>query len=151
MQSPISSPSFHAHRGQPSLATVFLTCCRMQMRAQILSLRVASGSHHQSIGVGIREETYVTSIVLYIYIHIHTSIHTYIQIQLLSPVLLFVTLWIVACQAPLSMEFSKQNTGLDSHSLLQGNLPDPGIEPGSPVLQADSLLSEPPGKPIYNN
>ena len=81
----------------------------------------------------------------------NTYIHTYIQIQLLSPVWLFVTLWIVACQAPLSMEFSKQNTGLDSHSLLQGNLPDPGIEPGSLVLQADSLLSEPPGKPIYNN
>ena len=33
------------------------------------------------------------------------------------------------------------------HSLLQGNLPDPGIEPRSPALQADSLLSEPPGKP----
>ena len=29
-----------------------------------------------------------------------------------------------------------------------GNLPDPGIEPGSPALQADSLLSEPPGKPL---
>ena len=28
-----------------------------------------------------------------------------------------------------------------------GNLPDPGIEPGSPALQADSLPSEPPGKP----
>ena len=28
-----------------------------------------------------------------------------------------------------------------------GDLPDPGIEPGSPVLQADSLMSEPPGKP----
>ena len=30
----------------------------------------------------------------------------------------------------------------------QGDLPDPGIEPGSPALQADSLPSEPPGKPI---
>ena len=30
-----------------------------------------------------------------------------------------------------------------------GDLPDPGIEPGSPALQTDSLLSEPPGKPIY--
>ena len=28
-----------------------------------------------------------------------------------------------------------------------GDLPNPGIEPGSPALQADSLLSEPPGKP----
>ena len=33
------------------------------------------------------------------------------------------------------------------HSFLQGNLPFPGIEPRSPTLQADSLPSEPPGKP----
>ena len=32
--------------------------------------------------------------------------------------------------------------------LLQGNLPDPGMEAGSPALQANSLLSEPPSKPI---
>ena len=37
------------------------------------------------------------------------------------------------------------------HSLLQGNLPNPKIEPGSPELQAYSLPSEPPGKPhIYS-
>ena len=35
-----------------------------------------------------------------------------------------------------------KNTGVGSHSLLQGNLPDPGIEHRSPVLQADSLLSQ---------
>ena len=35
---------------------------------------------------------------------------------------------------------------MGSHSLLQ-DLPDPGIEPRSPALQTDSLLSEPPGKP----
>ena len=34
-----------------------------------------------------------------------------------------------------------------SHSLLQGGLLDPGIEPGSPTLQADALLAEPPEKP----
>ena len=41
-------------------------------------------------------------------------------------------------------------TGVGCHALLQGNLPDPGIEPASPVspaLQIDSLLTEPPGKP----
>ena len=42
---------------------------------------------------------------------------------------------------------SGKNTGVGCHALLQGNLPDPRIEPGSPALQADSLLSEPPGKP----
>ena len=40
-----------------------------------------------------------------------------------------------------------KNTGVHSHSLLQENLPDPGVEPSSPVLYADSLSSEPPGKP----
>ena len=36
---------------------------------------------------------------------------------------------------------------MGSHSLLQGTFPDPGMEPGSPALQVDSLLSEPPGSP----
>ena len=40
-----------------------------------------------------------------------------------------------------------KNTGVGSHSLLQGNLPDPGIALGSPALQADFWPSEPPGKP----
>ena len=60
----------------------------------------------------------------------------------------FATLWTIACQAPLSMGFSKQEnwSGLPLPSL--GDLPDPGIEPGSPALQADALPSELPGKPI---
>ena len=55
--------------------------------------------------------------------------------------------WTVACQAPLSMEFSRQEywSGLPFPS--SGDLPDPGIEPGSPAFQADSLTSEPSGKP----
>ena len=36
---------------------------------------------------------------------------------------------------------SSKNNGVGSHSLLQGNLPDPEMEPGSPALQTDSLLS----------
>ena len=39
-----------------------------------------------------------------------------------------------------------KNTGMGCHLLLQGNLPHPGTEPGSPALQADSLPTEPPGK-----
>ena len=67
----------------------------------------------------------------------------------LSRVRLFATSWIVAYQAPLSMEFSRQEcwSGLPFPSL--GDLPDPGIEPGSPTLQADALLSEPPGTLTY--
>ena len=41
-----------------------------------------------------------------------------------------------------------KNTGVGCHFLLQGNLPNPGIEPGSPVLQANSLPIESPGKPL---
>ena len=49
-------------------------------------------------------------------------------------------------QAPLSMGFSRQEywSGLPFPS--PGNLPDPGIEPRSPTLEADALPSEPPGK-----
>ena len=45
------------------------------------------------------------------------------------------------------MDFPDKNTGVGCHFLLQGYLPDPRMEPGSPVLQADSLLTEPPEKP----
>ena len=59
---------------------------------------------------------------------------------------LFATPWTVAHQAPLCMEFSRQDywSGLPFPS--PGVLPDPGIEPRSPALQVDSLLSAPPGK-----
>ena len=50
-------------------------------------------------------------------------------------------------QAPLLMEFSKQEDWSGLQFPIPGNLPDPGIEPGSPVLQAESLQSKPPGKP----
>ena len=58
------------------------------------------------------------------------------------------TLWTVARQAPLSMGFSRQEywNGLPFPS--SGDLPNPGIELGSPALQADSIPSEPPGKPL---
>ena len=59
---------------------------------------------------------------------------------------LFAMPWTVACQTPLSMEFSRQEYG-SGLSFPSGSLSDPGIKPRSPVLQADSLPSEPPGKP----
>ena len=67
--------------------------------------------------------------------------------MLLSRVQLFATLWTVAHQPPPSMGFSRQEywSGLPFPS--PGDLPDPGIEPRSPALQADALPSEPPGKP----
>ena len=64
-----------------------------------------------------------------------------------SHVQLFGFLWTISHQTPLPMGFSKQEywSGLPLAS--PGNLPDPGIEPRSPSLQADALTSEPPGKP----
>ena len=58
------------------------------------------------------------------------------------------SLWTVAHQAPPSMGFSRQEywSGLPFPS--PGNLPDPGIEPRSPTLQADTLTCASPGKPL---
>ena len=59
------------------------------------------------------------------------------------------TPWTVTHQAPLSKGFSRQEywSGLPCPS--PGNLPNPGIEPVSPALQANSSPSEPPGKPLF--
>ena len=59
------------------------------------------------------------------------------------------TPWTVVHQAPLSVEFSRQEYWNGLPFPTPGDLPDPEIEPGSPALQAGSLLSEPPGKPIF--
>ena len=69
--------------------------------------------------------------------------------KLLSHVRLFATPWTVVYKAALSMEFSRQEywSGLSFPS--PGDLPDPGIEPRSPILQADNVSSEPPGKQTF--
>ena len=61
-----------------------------------------------------------------------------------------VTLWTVACQAPLSMGFSRREYWSGLPCPPPGDLPDPGIELTylmSPALQAGSLPLAPPGKP----
>ena len=67
--------------------------------------------------------------------------------MLVSHVQLFATPWIVACQVPLSMGFARHEywSGLPFLSL--GDLPNPGIEPGSRALQVNFLPSELPGSP----
>ena len=69
------------------------------------------------------------------------------KLKSLSYVQLFVTTWTVACQAPLCMEFSRQEYWCRLPYPPPGDLPNPGIEPTPPALQADSLPCEPPGKP----
>ena len=70
-----------------------------------------------------------------------------VKVKSLIRVRLFATPWTLAYQASLSMGFFRQKywSGLPFPS--PGNLPNPGIEPGSPALEADTLTSEPPGKP----
>ena len=65
----------------------------------------------------------------------------------LSQVRLFAIPWTVACKAPLSMGFFQARIQSGLSFLSPGDLPDPGMEPRSPALQADSLPSKPPGKP----
>ena len=70
-----------------------------------------------------------------------------VEWKLLSHVQLFATPWTVACQAPLSMEFSRPEywSGLPFPS--PGDLPNLRVEPRSPALQVDSLSSSHQGNP----
>ena len=72
------------------------------------------------------------------------------KVKSLSRVRLFATSWTAAHQVPPSMGFSRQEywSGLPFPS--PGYLPNQGIEPRSPAMQADTLTSEPPGKPKYS-
>ena len=67
--------------------------------------------------------------------------------QSLSCVSLIATSYTVAYQSPLSMGLSTQENWSGLPCSRPGDLPDPGIKPGSPAFQVNSLLSEPPGKP----
>ena len=74
-----------------------------------------------------------------------------LKVKFISRVRLFATPWTVACQAPLSTGFSRQEywSGLPFPS--PGCLPNPGIEAMFPTLQADSLPSEPPRNPYMQS
>ena len=65
-----------------------------------------------------------------------------VPVKLLSHVRLFAIPWTVAYQAPPSMEFSRQDYWSGLPFLSPGDLPNLGIEPRSPTLQADALPSE---------
>ena len=67
-----------------------------------------------------------------------------VKVKSLTSVRLFATPWTVAHQAPLSMRFSRRESWSRVPFPFPGDLPDPGIEPGSPTLQADALTSAPP-------
>ena len=59
----------------------------------------------------------------------------------------FAMLWTVACQAPLSLGFPRQEYRSGFPNPSAGDLPDPGIEPVFPALAGKFFTTEPPGKP----
>ena len=59
----------------------------------------------------------------------------------------FANPWTIACQAPLSIGFSRQEYWNGEPFPSPGDLPDPGIQPGSPALADGFFTTEPPGKP----
>ena len=67
------------------------------------------------------------------------------EVKSLSHVQLFVAPWTIDYQVPPSMGFSRQEYWSGLPFPAPGDLPNPGIEPQSPALQADALPSEPPG------
>ena len=74
------------------------------------------------------------------------------KVLVAQPCPTFVTLWtVVHHQAPLSMEFSRQEYWSGKPFPSPGDLPDPGIKLGSPALHADSLPSEQPEKSQSEN
>ena len=68
-----------------------------------------------------------------------------VKVKLLNRVRLFAIPWTVAHQAPPSMGFSREEYWSELPFPSPGDLPDLGIEPSSPALQADTLTSEPTG------
>ena len=71
----------------------------------------------------------------------------HIHVHVLSCVLLFVTPWTVARQAPLLMGFSRQEYWSGPPFPSPGDLPNPGIKPVSPALAGKFFTTEPPEKP----
>ena len=91
-----------------------------------------------------------------IYIFTYTSMHSAIVANMILPIVLshaqfFATPWITACQAPLSIKFSRQEywSGLPFPS--PGDLPNPGIKPMLPVLAGKFFTTKPPRKPIMGS
>ena len=76
-----------------------------------------------------------------------SSYFTLLKCKSLSRIHLSVTSWTVACQAPLSIGFPRQEYWSGLSFLSPGNLPNPGIEPVSPILAGGFFTMEPPGKP----
>ena len=83
-------------------------------------------------------------------IYILNSVAFVVVVQLLSHVWFFSTPWTVVYQAPLSLEFSRQDYWSELLFLSPEDLPNSSIKRGSPALKVISLPSKPPGKPTIS-
>ena len=100
-------------------------------------------------GVHISAFCHYRSILPFLEFHINGISHRVYASVSCSVVSNSATPWTVACQALLSVDFSRQEYWSALPFPSPEELLNPGIEPGSPALQADSLPSEPPGKLFY--
>ena len=73
-----------------------------------------------------------------------------VKVLVAQPCLTFFDPMNCSPQAPLSMEFSRQEYRIRLPSPSPEDLPNPGTEPRTPALQADSLPAEPPGSPTHD-
>ena len=121
--------------------------CKLLCWRRLLRVPSTARRPNQSVLKEINPEYSLEGLMLKIqhFGHLIRSAEKKVKVKSLSHVRLFATPWTVAHQAPPSMEFSSQEywSGLPFPS--PGDLPDPGIEPGSPALKTDALLCEPPG------
>ena len=99
------------------------------MKSQSLEMRPRNQSFLKLLGdFNIEDKSLETTV----YFTSVLSLEAYMWVvSHFSCVWLLAILWTIACQAPLSMGCSRQDTGVDYHAFLQGNLPDPWIKPTS--------------------
>ena len=132
------------------------TCCKMQKRAipqqRIIAFKLSIVPKMRSPALCIKIErvdwfpcswwfpNIIIEIIIPLLLPLTCTLSRFSQGQL------FETAWSTACQPPLSMGFSRQESWSGLPCLPPGDLPNPGIKPGSSTLQADALSSEPPGK-----
>ena len=142
-------PSFYTNGSIHSVKVIF-KCKYLDENVPIIALKSPIHSRYKLLPVGrINNKGLLCSTgncIQYPVINHNGKEYEKVKVKSLSRVRLLATLWTVALQAPLSMGFSRQEywSGLPFPS--PGDLPNPGIKPGSPALQADALSSEPPGK-----
>ena len=108
---------------------------------------ITSNLPQRKRSLGLRTSPKVTQNLPRIYTPPELMVLSESEVNSLSHVRLFAAPWTVAHQAPQSMGFSRHKYWSSLPFPSPGDFPDPGIEPRSPALQADTLTSEPPGKP----